>query len=205
MPSETPRAFDPTVYLSEHRGRKYLEVKWRLLWLRTEHPDAQIETEEVSAGEDWVKFRARVTIPGGGSATGHAFQTRQDFPAYFEKAETRAVGRALACLGYGTQFATELDDDADGAQAPVETPIEFPRPRPRPVREAVTSATTARPETAPVRPRSATTWNDFWMAVREYKSLHPGFDENSVIGRDPSKRMTAEEAMRRFRDATAEV
>ncbi len=203
MPSETPRPFDPTNYLTEHRGRKYLEVKWRLLWLRTEHPDAQIDTEEVASGEDWVKFRARVSIPGGGSATGHAFQTRQDFPAYYEKAETRAVGRALACLGYGTQFATEFDDETDGAQGQADTPIEFPRPRPRPVRE---TATPVRTETAPaaVRTRSATTWNDFWVAVREYKSLHPGFDENAVVGRDPSKRMTAEEAMRRFREATTQ-
>ncbi len=203
MPLETPRPFDPTNYLTEHRGRKYLEVKWRLLWLRTEHPDAQIDTEEVASGEDWVKFRARVSIPGGGSATGHAFQTRQDFPAYYEKAETRAVGRALACLGYGTQFATEFDDETDGAQVQADTPIEFPRPRPRPVRE---TATPIRAETAPaaVRTRSATTWNDFWVAVREYKSLHPGFDENAVVGRDPSKRMTAEEAMRRFREATAQ-
>ena len=208
MASENQRAFDPTPYLTEHRGRKYLEVKYRLLWLRAEHPDAEIETEEIASGEDWVKFRARVSIPGRGSATGHAHQTMKDLPAgWYEKAETKSLGRALVCLGYGTLFATEFDDDADSIEHPADSPIEFPRPRPRPVREtpaARTEATPPRPEVAHVRPRSATTWNDFWRAVREYKSLNPDFDEQAVVGREPSKRMTAEEAMRRFREHIAQ-
>lgn len=202
MPSETPRSFDPAAYLTEHRGRKYLEVRWRLLWLRVEHPDAQIETEEVASGDDWVKFRARVTIPGGGSATGHALQHRQDFPGgYLEKAETKAVGRALAFLGYGSQFATEFDEDADGTRQPAETPIEFPRSLPRPVRETPPP----RPEQpSPTRTRSATTWSDFWKTIREHKAEHPEFDEGTALGKDVAKRMTAEEAMRRFREITGQ-
>ena len=35
--------FDASRYLTNLRGRDYLEVKWRLLWLRTEHPDAVVE------------------------------------------------------------------------------------------------------------------------------------------------------------------
>ncbi|MBA2363960.1 MAG: hypothetical protein H0V86_10555 [Chloroflexia bacterium] len=198
MPPESQRAFDPTAYLTEHRGRKYLEVKWRLLWLRTEQPDAVIETEEVASGEDWVKFRSRVTLPDGGSATGHAYQTQQDMPTgWYEKGETKSLGRALVCLGYGTQFATEFDDDTGNIQNPVDDPIEFPRPRP------VRASTPTRPEApAPTRSRSGATWNDFWLAVREHKVSNPGFEESSVVGKDPSKRMTAEEAMRRFREAT---
>lgn len=199
MSSDSPRSFDPTPYLTEHRGRKYLEIKWRLLWLRSDHPDAEIETEEIGAGEDWVKFRAKVSIPGHGSATGHAYQLRQDLPSgYYEKAELKALGRALACLGYGTQFAAEFDEDTDVASQPTEDPLEFPRPRP--VRETLAE----RKEPLVTRRRNATTWNDFWTAVREYKGLNPGFDEASVVGRDPSKRMTAEEAMRRFRESLTE-
>jgi hypothetical protein len=198
MPPESQRAFDPTAYLTEHQGRKYLEVKWRVLWLRTEHPDAVIETEEVASGEDWVKFRSRVTIPGGGSATGHAYQSKQDVPSgWYEKGETRSLGRALVCLGYGTQFATEFDDDTASVPNPVEGPIEFPRPRP------VRASTPTRPEPpAPTRGRGGVTWNDFWLAVRDHKGSHPGFEESAIVGKDPSKRMTAEEAMRRFREAT---
>ena len=198
MSSENGRPFDPAAYLTEQRGRKYLEVKWRLLWLRTDHPDAEIETEEVASGEDWVKFRARVSIPGQGSATGHARQTAKDFPSgWYERTETKALGRALVCLGYGTQCATEFDDDAESGQPAADTPIEFPRPRPRPVRERAVE----RPE--PSRARTATTWNDFWSAVRDYQRQHPEFDESAVVGKDPSKKMTAEEAMRRFRESVA--
>jgi hypothetical protein len=198
MPPEKDRPFDPTPYLTEHRGRRYLEVKWRVLWLRMEHPDAQIETEEIASGEDWVKFRARVSIPGGGSATGHARQTTKDFPSgWYEKGETKAIGRALVSLGYGAQFATEFDDEGGSSPAGAEGPITFPRARPRPVRE-----TPATERAAAERPRT-TTWNDFWSAVREHQRQQPGFDEATVVGKDPSKRMTAEEAMRRFREFQA--
>jgi hypothetical protein len=40
-------AFDPTQYLSKFDGKDYLEVKWRLLWLRSAHPDARLTTEIV--------------------------------------------------------------------------------------------------------------------------------------------------------------
>jgi hypothetical protein len=48
--AETPVAvegFDPSRYLTKIDGRDYLEVKWRLLWLRTEYPTARITTEMV--------------------------------------------------------------------------------------------------------------------------------------------------------------
>ena len=41
--------FDPTRYLTKVNGRDYLEVKWRLVWLRSVHPTARIETELVGA------------------------------------------------------------------------------------------------------------------------------------------------------------
>ena len=40
--------FDPSRYLTKVSGSDYLEVKWRLLWLRQTHPDASIETELVT-------------------------------------------------------------------------------------------------------------------------------------------------------------
>jgi hypothetical protein len=64
--------FEPAKYLVNLNGRgEYLEVKWRLLWLRTEHPEASIETELVRLEDHDAVFKARVTIPGGGSATGY--------------------------------------------------------------------------------------------------------------------------------------
>ena len=106
--SATNEAFEPAKHLVNLNGRgEYLEVKWRLVWLRTEHPEAQIETELVRLQDDEAVFKARVSIPGGGSATGWGSESVGDFRDFVEKAETKAIGRALAALGYGTQFCQD--------------------------------------------------------------------------------------------------
>ena len=109
----TDNNFDASKYLTKLSGKDYLEVKWRLLWLRTLHPDAVIETELVKHGAGLALFRARVTVPGAGSATGWGSETAEDFGDFIEKAETKALGRALAALGYGTQFCEDFDFTAE--------------------------------------------------------------------------------------------
>jgi hypothetical protein len=124
----TERPFDPSKYLRKLGGKDYLEVKWRLLWLRTEHPNAVMDTEMVRLDDGFALFRARVEIPGGGIATGWGSETRQDFFDFIEKAETKALGRALAALGYGTQFCEDFDFSAGSAGSAhvVDSPIAFP-------------------------------------------------------------------------------
>lgn len=117
-------AFDPTRYLTKVSGRDYLEVKWRLVWLRSVHPDAQIETELVEHRNNMAVFRARVTIPSGASATGWGSEGTEDFGDYLEKAETKALGRALAALGFGTQFCWDFDFGAD-QQRIVDSPVDI--------------------------------------------------------------------------------
>ena len=107
------KPFEASKYLSDLKGRDYLEVKWRLLWLRTEHPDASIETELMKHDSGLALFRARVAVPGAGAATGWGSETADDFRDYIEKAETKALGRALAALGYGTQFCEDFDFSAE--------------------------------------------------------------------------------------------
>ena len=116
--------FNPGRYLTKVSGADYLEVKWRLVWLRETHPDAVIETEMVSHEGALALFRARVAIPGGGSATGWGSEGADDFRDYIEKAETKALGRALAALGFGTQFCPDFDFGAAGGRV-VDTPIDF--------------------------------------------------------------------------------
>lgn len=104
------RRFDPRPYLVNLNGKgEYLEVKWRLLWLRTEHPDAVVETELIRLEDRDAVFRARVAIPNGGTATGWGSESAGDFRDFLEKAETKALGRALAALGFGTQFCKDHD------------------------------------------------------------------------------------------------
>jgi hypothetical protein len=122
--------FDPAQHIRKLKGKggeaDYLDVKYRLVWLRSEHPDAEITTEHIVIDREEAVFKARVVIPGGGLATGYGSETRADFPAgHIEKAETKAVGRALAMLGYGTQFVGEDLDEGDRI---VDTPVDRPAP-----------------------------------------------------------------------------
>jgi len=101
--------FRASRYLTKLNGKDYLEVRWRLLWLRTEHADAVIVTELERHEGGMALFKARITIPEGGEATGWGSETVSDFGDYIEKAETKALGRACAALGYGTQFCSDFD------------------------------------------------------------------------------------------------
>jgi hypothetical protein len=122
--------FDPSRYLTKVGASDYLEVKWRLVWLREAHPDATIDTELVSHDDQLAVFRARVSIPGGGSASGWGSEGYNDFRDYLEKAETKALGRALAALGFGTQFCPDFDFGATQG-AVVDSPIDFASTRGR--------------------------------------------------------------------------
>jgi hypothetical protein len=103
------------------RGKEYLEVKYRLVWFREDHPDWSIETELLSVTDVAASAKATVRDETGRIiATSHKFESVQGFPDFIEKAETGAIGRALALIGYGTQFcADELDEGARIVDAPV--------------------------------------------------------------------------------------
>jgi len=119
-------AFEPAKYLSRVSGADYLEVKWRLVWLRDRHPDASIETTLVSHEDNIAVFRASVAIPGGGSSTGWGSESAGDFRDYLEKAETKAIGRALAALGFGTQFCPDHEFGAATGRI-VDAPVKVSR------------------------------------------------------------------------------
>jgi len=191
------KAFDPRAYLRRIvvRGREtdYLDVKWRLVWLRNDHPDAHIITELVSHDGKLAVFRAEVVLPSGGRASGYGSETARDFPDYIEKAETKAIGRALVALGYGTQFALdyelggeEPDDIADEAHA---TPPMTPQRSPEPTRVRVAPPKLVEPEVPDVESEQPPTnlrpireephvveregfeaadysWNEFWKWAR---------------------------------------
>lgn len=145
--------FDPKDHLMQIKNRggssDYLPVQWRLVWFRNECPDGTIETELVHLDLDkeveeeayvWnpekrrsekvlktargvAVFRATVKDGKGGIATGTKMEKAASFPDYLEKAETGSIGRALAALGYGTQFAPELNEEHRIVDSPVETNV----------------------------------------------------------------------------------
>lgn len=117
-------AFEPAKHLTKVSGRDYLEVKWRLVWLRSVHPDAQIETDLVQHQDHMAVFKAKVTLLNGASATGWGSEGSGDFGDYLEKAETKALGRALAALGFGTQFCPDFDFGGDRNRV-VDSPVDI--------------------------------------------------------------------------------
>ncbi len=106
------------------RGKEYLEVKYRLVWFREEHPDWSIETEFVSVTDKSATARATIRDTQGRIlSVSHKFENERGFPDFLEKAETGAIGRALALVGYGTQFcADELDEGNRIVDSPVAPP-----------------------------------------------------------------------------------
>ena len=122
-------AFDPKKHLMKVKGgADYLEVKWRLVWFREQFPAGVIESEALHMDDNTAIFKATVTAVDEngvhkGSATGYKRCTAQQFKfGHIEKAETGAIGRALACLGFGTQFEPEFDEGDQIVDSPVERP-----------------------------------------------------------------------------------
>ena len=119
----TDQGFDASRHLTQVDGRAYLEVKWRLLWLRTEHPDALLRTELVEHRDGFALFKATASLPSGGEATGWGSETVEEFQDYLEAAETKALGRALAALGYGTQFCQDFSSSPAEPEPVADAPV----------------------------------------------------------------------------------
>ena len=120
-------SFDAASHITMISGKEYLEVKWRIVWFREDHPAEEgwgIVTKPLKIDERLTIYRAEVVDPDGRVvATGVKSETPAGFADFIEKAETGSIGRALALLGYGTQWcAEELDEGARIVDSPVVHP-----------------------------------------------------------------------------------
>lgn len=115
-------AFNANEHMMKLKGKDYLQVMWRLVWFREEHPDWGLDTILLESDENHAVFTAKITDNEGRSiCSGHGSESKKDFGDFLEKAETKAVGRALAMLGYGTQFAA---DELDEGERIVDSPVD---------------------------------------------------------------------------------
>ena len=99
----------------------YLPVAARIAWFRKDHPYWSIVTRVEKWGDKAVIMKAIIKdMQGSVIATARKKETEIGFPDYIEKAETGAIGRALAMCGYGTLQAPEFHEQDRLADAPVE-------------------------------------------------------------------------------------
>ncbi len=153
----TNNAFNPREHLimlkNKQGSSEYLPVQWRLVWFRSACPEGTIETEiihldldketeeetyvwnsekrrsekVIKTGRGLAIVRAIAKDGKGGMATGTKMEKAASFGDWLEKAETGAIGRALAALGYGTQFAgADFDEQHRIVDSPVERPAAPP-------------------------------------------------------------------------------
>jgi hypothetical protein len=156
--------FNPLDYVIRMRGqRDYLEVKYRVLWLRREHPTARIRSECLEHLDNFALFRVTIDLGDKGSAEGHGSENRESFLNFIEKAETRALGNALDNLGFSTDAAFL----AAGQKPPVD---ERPQGSGRRDRDSATPAAAAAPAHRP-------DYDSFWREVRAM-----GFLPQEVLG-----------------------
>lgn len=119
-----------TLPLISLKGKDYLQVAHRLVWFREEKPDFRIETEFVTLIESHALAKATIRDQHGNIiATAHKREDAKHFPDFIEKSETGAIGRALALIGYGTQFAPELDEEDRIVDSPLERKAVKPTPQ----------------------------------------------------------------------------
>lgn len=110
------------------KGKDYLLIAHRLLWLNDDFKNFTIDTNVLQVTEDYAVVRAEVKLLDETgkvirSATASKRETKSDFADFLEKAETGSVGRALAMIGIGTQFAQQdMEEGMRLADAPLDPP-----------------------------------------------------------------------------------
>lgn len=117
------------------KGKDYLQVAFRVVWYREENPQGTISTELVKLEDAYAIFKATVSHGPLVIATAHGREDLKHFADYIEKAETKAIGRALALCGYGTQFAPELDEEKRIVDSPQQRPQARQTPNAQPAQQ----------------------------------------------------------------------
>lgn len=120
--------------LLDLKGKKYLQVAHRLVWFREDHPLGRIDTKIIERTPEYAVIEATISVLNDKGeyvklADSIKREDAKHFADYLEKAQTSAIGRALALCGYGTQFEPELDEGIRLADAPLgESSTRCPQP-----------------------------------------------------------------------------
>ena len=207
-------SFNPNEHLiqlkSQQGPKDYLPVAWRLVWFREICPEGTIKTEMLHLDLDrececetsvWNNdkrkyekvvhhakgiaiFKAIVTDGKGGESTGTKQENAASFSDWLEKAETGSIGRALAALGFGTQFTGDEFDE--GKERLADSPVDrnssssTPPPKKEPAATAiVTREPTPISDGSAKQQQSKVTFarkrmtDPEWLGFCEFAEVHP--------------------------------
>ena len=121
LPKTKKLTLDNGMVKWEKTATNYLPVATRIAWFRKEHSYWSIITDVEQLADKAVVMKAKnKDMTGTVIATERKKETEAGFPDYIEKAETGAIGRALAMCGYGTLQAPEFEKQDRLADALVE-------------------------------------------------------------------------------------
>lgn len=125
-------AFEPEKHIIKVSGKDYLPVAARIAWFRSTHPEGQISTDLVQIEPFPVVKAVIANNDGAIIATAYGSAQLKERSVYagreIEKAETAAIGRALASAGFGTLFAADDFDDAKDEHL-ADSPTQRPAPQ----------------------------------------------------------------------------
>jgi hypothetical protein len=113
---------NPSDFLINLKGKPYLPVAGRIAIIRNEQKPYSIKTTplQIEMEQGFAVFQAEVWLDGVLLGMGTKQESKRDFPDFVEKAETGAIGRALAIAGFGTIYALQDFDEGERlADAPV--------------------------------------------------------------------------------------
>lgn len=156
-------SFNVQDYMINLKGKPYLPVAGRIGVLRFGNPDLKdrysIKTTplQIDMEAGFAIFQAEVWLDGVLLGMGTKQESKRDFPDFLEKAETGAIGRALAVAGFGTLYALQ---DFDEGERLADAPVTVKRKEPvgdmgdseYPFSQHLKGESKKSPANAPVRP-----------------------------------------------------
>lgn len=123
---KTPKGTE--IQVMSLKGKDYMMVQQRLIWFTEENPRYDITTEFIRLTDEEAVAKCTISIledtPQGvrvvRKVTDYKSENSKGFPDFVEKSATGALGRCLALLSYGTQFAAaDLDEGSRIVDSPV--------------------------------------------------------------------------------------
>lgn len=183
-------AFDPAQHLRTlEDGSEYLDARWRLVWFLESHSEYTITSNLVHLSVRLAVVKVTITLPGGRTAEGLGMAAAHDVYRHVETAQTHALARALAMLGFGTESALDFETAApadagvkssgsNGRKGPAGVPRNGNNGKKEPASEAQATTGPKGPseQIRPVQPKQPTQQQpqEPHRYPSQWKSSHPG-------------------------------